>query len=116
MVRNHRLAKSISDTSWSMFCQWLEYFGSIYGVPVIAVSPHWTSRDFSQCGETVLKSLSTRTHQCNHCGYNTTRDENSARNILKKALAQLATTLGHRENNASGENPLPLPFSSNGGW
>jgi putative transposase len=106
MVRNHRLAKSINDASWSQFRQWLEYFGTIYGVPVIAVAPHWTSQDCSNCGEKVLKSLSTRTHKCPHCGYMATRDQNSAINILKKALKQLATTVGHPESNALGENPL----------
>jgi len=106
MVRNHRLAKSINDASWSQFRQWLEYFGTIYGVRVIAVAPHWTSQDCSNCGEKVLKSLSTRTHKCPHCGYVATRDQNSAINILKKALKQLATTVGYTESNASGENPL----------
>lgn len=106
MVKNHCLAKSINDASWSQFRQWLEYLGRIYGVPVIAVAPHWTSQDCSNCGEKVLKSLSTRTHKCPHCGYSTSRDHNSALNILKKALKQLATTVGHTESNASGDNPL----------
>jgi putative transposase len=90
MVRNGRLAKSINDASWSQFRQWLEYFGAIYGVPVIAVAPHWTSIDCSNCGKKVLKSLSTRTHRCPHCGYFSSRDQNSAINILKKALKLLA--------------------------
>jgi putative transposase len=111
MVRNRKLAKSINDASWSMFRQWLEYFGQIYGVPVVAVAPHWTSQDCSQCGEKVFKSLSTRTHKCPHCGYQASRDENSAKNILKKGLAQLANTVGHTEINASGENPLCHPLA-----
>jgi transposase len=114
-VRNHRLAKSINDASWSMFRQWLEYFGSIYGVPVIAVAPHWTSQDCSQCGEKVLKALSTRTHQCPHCGYNATRDENSAKNILKKALAHPPFAplgkgggMAHRNQRLWRESPVKL--------
>ena len=39
-----------------------------------------------------------------------TRDQNSAINILKKALKQLATTVGHTESNALGENPLCPPL------
>ena len=77
---------------------------------VIAVAPHWTSQDCSNCGQKVLKSLSTRTHKCPHCGYVATRDQNSAINILRKALKQLATTVGHAESNAFGENPLCPPL------
>lgn len=43
MVKNHHLAKSISDTAWYRFRQWLEYFGVVFGVPVIAVKPKMTS-------------------------------------------------------------------------
>jgi putative transposase len=106
LVRNRKLAKSISDASWSLFRRWLEYFGRIYGVPVIAVAPHYTSQDCSNCGERVAKTLSTRTHKCTQCGYIADRDENAAINILKAALRQWATTVGHTESNASGENPL----------
>jgi transposase len=34
MVKNHNLAKSISDAAWYRFREWLEYFGVVYGVPV----------------------------------------------------------------------------------
>ena len=36
MVKNHHLAKSISDAAWAQFREWLEYFGNIFGVPIIA--------------------------------------------------------------------------------
>ena len=39
MVKNHKLAKSISDAAWSQFAQWLEYFGKVYSKTVIAVPP-----------------------------------------------------------------------------
>lgn len=108
MVKNHCLAKSISDASWYKFRQWLEYFGAIYGVPVIAVNPKYTSQNCSNCKTKVVKTLSTRTHKCPHCGFVADRDENAAINILEEALKELATTLGHRESNALGENPLCL--------
>jgi putative transposase len=41
MVRNRRLAKSISDAGWATFRQWLEYFGVKYGKVTIAVPPHY---------------------------------------------------------------------------
>ena len=39
MIKNHKLAKSISDAAWDQFAQWLQYFGKIYGKKVIAVAP-----------------------------------------------------------------------------
>jgi putative transposase len=90
MVKNHHLAKSISDASWTLFRQWLEYFGKVFDVPVIAVAPHYTSQDCSNCGQEVKKTLSTRTHKCPHCGYADCRDTNAAINILIKALQGLA--------------------------
>jgi putative transposase len=90
MVKNHHLAKSISDASWTLFRQWLEYFGKVFDVPVIAVAPHYTSQNCSNCGAVVKKSLSTRTHKCPHCGYLDDRDTNAAINILIKALQGLA--------------------------
>jgi len=75
-------------------------------VPVIAVNPKYTSQNCSNCGKKVVKTLSTRTHICPHCYFVADRDVNAAINILKAAFKQLATTLGHRESNASGENDL----------
>ncbi|MGB3403527.1 MAG: transposase [Microcoleaceae cyanobacterium] len=101
MVRNRHLAKSISDAGWSTFRHWLEYFGSKYGKATIAVPPHNTSQNCSNCGEKVKKSLSTRTHVCPHCGFVGDRDVNAAINILKKALS----TVGHTGTYAWGEPP-----------
>lgn len=107
MVTNHHLAKSISDAAWSQFREWLEYFGKVFGVPVIAVTPHFTSTDCSKCGLEVKKTLSTRTHKCSDCGHVQDRDHNAAINILKKALQQLSkNTEGHSEICVSGENDL----------
>ena len=106
LVKNHHLAKSISDAAWYRFREWLEYMARVYGVPVIAVEPAYTSQNCSNCGEKVVKTLSTRTHKCPHCGYIANRDENAARNILKSALKQLSNTVGQTEINASRENAL----------
>ena len=81
MVKNHKLAKSISDAAWSQFAQWLEYFGQGYGKTVSAVAPEYTSQNCSKCGNSVLKTLSTRTHICG-CGTTLDRDHNAGRNIL----------------------------------
>lgn len=104
MVKNHHLAKSISDAAWGDFRRWVEYFGKVFGVATVAVAPHYTSQNCSNCGETVKKSLSTRTHICPHCGHVQDRDHNAAINILKKGL----NTVGHTGLKAWGENDLYL--------
>jgi putative transposase len=101
MVKNRKLSKSISDAGWSKFRVWLEYFGSLYGAEIVAVPPHNTSQNCSNCGTKVSKSLSTRTHVCPHCGYVADRDINAAITILKRAI----NTAGHAEINAWGEMP-----------
>ncbi len=93
MVKNHKLAKSISDASWSMFRQWVEYFGKVFGKVTIAVPPHYTSQNCSSCGTLVKKTLSTRTHICK-CGCVLDRDLNAALNILATGLKN---TVGHTE-------------------
>ena len=99
MVKNPHLAKSISDAGWSLFRPWLDYFGYKYRKLTIAVTPHNTSQNCSNCGEKVQKSLSTRTHICKHCGYIEDRDINAAINILQKGLS----TVGHTGSYKLGE-------------
>ncbi|MBD1806408.1 IS200/IS605 family element transposase accessory protein TnpB [Microcoleus sp. FACHB-SPT15] len=108
MVKNHKLAKSISDAAWSQFAQWLQYLGKVYGKTVVAVAPQYTSQDCSTCGTLVHKALSVRTHVC-ECGAVLARDHNAALNILAKALRQAGVnlnTVGHTEINAWGQTDL----------
>lgn len=111
MVKNRHLAKSISDAAWGEFRRWIEYFGKVYGVATVAVAPHYTSQNCSNCGETVQKSLSTRTHLCPHCGHVQDRDHNAALNILRKGL----NTVGHTGIKAWGENDLCLNQATGSG-
>lgn len=101
LVRNHKLAKSISDASWYNFRQWLEYFGEKFGREIIAVPPHFTSQECSNCGARVQKSLSTRTHSCLHCGHVEQRDVNAAKVILSRVNARG----GQPQSNASRDVP-----------
>ena len=99
MVKNHCLAKSISDAGWYQFRVWLEYFGKVFGRATVAVNPAYTSQECSSCGVIVKKSLSTRTHVC-QCGCVLDRDENAAINILNKGLS----TVGHTGRSALAES------------
>src|SRR6266849_3040071 len=101
MVKNHHLAKSIHDAGWGTFLRWVNYYGALHEIKVIAVAPQFTSQDCSACGTLVKKSLSVRTHICTGCGVVMDRDHNAALNILAKALDG---TLGHRGTSASAEN------------
>jgi putative transposase len=92
LVKNHCLAKSINDASWYQFRVWLEYFGQVFKKLTVAVNPQYTSQECSSCSEIVKKTLSTRTHVC-QCGCVMDRDENAARNILRRGLG----TVGHTE-------------------
>lgn len=85
MVKNHNLAKSITDAGWYQFREWVEYFGYKFGKITIAVPPQYTSVNCSDCGAKVKKALSTRTHKCK-CGCILDRDENAARNVLSLGL------------------------------
>ena len=102
-----KLAKSINDAAWSTFRKWLEYFASKYGKVAVAVPPHNTSQNCSNCGQKVKKSLSTRTHICPHCNFVEDRDVNAAINILQKALLMLSTS-GQGESKAWGEEASAL--------
>jgi putative transposase len=112
LVKNHHLAKSISDASWGLFLSWVRYYGGLQDVPVIAVPARFTTQDCSGCGCRVKKSLSMRTHMCPNCGLVLDRDWNAALNILAAALvivAALHRTAGQAETgslraaNASGQ-------------
>jgi putative transposase len=82
MVRNPRLAKSISDAGWAAFRTILTGKALYAGRRVVAVPPAFTSQECSGCGERVAKSLSARTHVCPSCGLVMDRDANAALNIL----------------------------------
>jgi putative transposase len=89
MVRNHHLAKSISDAAWRQFRTILAGKAAYAGRRVVAVPPAYTSQDCSgvlpdesRCTQRVVKSLSVRTHVCPSCGLVLDRDENAAKNIL----------------------------------
>jgi putative transposase len=99
LVRNHHLAKSISDAGWAAFRTILEAKAACAGRQVIAVPPAYTSQDCSgvlpdgsRCTQRVAKSLSVRTHVCPSCGLVLDRDENAAQNIRRAGQARQART------------------------
>jgi putative transposase len=81
MVRNHHLAKSISDAGWGAFLIILTYKAACAGRRIVAVNPAYTSQTCSGCGVMVSKGLSVRWHSCPDCGTSLHRDHNAAKNI-----------------------------------
>ncbi|HEY8323989.1 MAG TPA: RNA-guided endonuclease TnpB family protein [Ktedonobacterales bacterium] len=95
MVKNHSLAKSIHDASWSAFLDILTDKAERAGHVVVRVPARFTSQKCSRCGAYVHKSLSVRTHICPSCGLVEDRDVNAARNIKQAgALPSGTGTVG----------------------
>jgi putative transposase len=85
MVRNHRLSKSILDSGWGLFKQYLTFKAVNAGREIRLVNPAYTSKCCSNCGTEFQDfDLSTRWVEC-ACGLSLDRDHNAAINILKRA-------------------------------
>lgn len=90
LLKNHCLAKAISDAGWRTFLTLLQQKGEMYGRDVIFVAPQYTTQTCSVCGHVMTGDqklpLSVREWDCPVCGTHNMRDTNAAKNILVKAL------------------------------
>ena len=86
MVKNHHLAKSISDAGWGQLMCFTEYKAAEAGTLVEYVSAYHTTQLCSRCGKLVPKTLATRIHRCPYCGLDKARDHNSAITILSRSI------------------------------
>ncbi|MGK7924241.1 MAG: RNA-guided endonuclease InsQ/TnpB family protein [Spirulina sp.] len=105
MVRNHNLAKSISDAGWGQFCTMLKYKAEWEGKMYIEVDRFFpSSKTCNSCWHQVNLTLDIRNWKCPKCGKVHDRDINAAMNIQDEGLRLLA--VGHIAV-ASGERVRP---------
>ena len=103
MVRNHTLAKAISDAGWGELVRQLEYKAAWYGRTLVKID-NWypSSKRCHACGH-VLNSLSLDVRQwvCPECGVRHDRDVNAAKNIVAVGHTVLASGESVRPTTAS---------------
>lgn len=100
MIKNHHLAKSISDASWSVFTGMLTYKAPSAGGEVVEIDRFYPSSQICcECGHQQDMPLSKRTYKCENCGAKIPRDKNSANNILREGI----NTAGQAEIHACGD-------------
>lgn len=89
LVKNHCLAKAISDSGWRSFLTILEWTASKHGKVFMSVDPKYTTQTCSACGtisdEKII--LGQEEWTCLHCGTHHIRDVNAAINIKNKGLS-----------------------------
>jgi putative transposase len=89
MVKNHRLAKAISDAAWGEIVRQLEYKCNWYGKELVKVDRFYpSSQTCNSCGykNSNTKNLAVREWDCPRCGVHHDRDVNAAKNILDEGL------------------------------
>ena len=93
LLKNHHLAKSISDVGWGTFINIHKGKAEEAGRVVKKVPPHFTTQECSRCGNRVKLSLAIREYRCMECGLVLARDHNAAINIMVRAepLARVNT-------------------------
>lgn len=92
MLKNHKLARSVSDVSWSQFTTMLQYKADWYGKEIIKIDRFFASSQLCNvCGykNTKTKDLSVRSWVCPNCGTSHDRDVNASINILNEGLRQI---------------------------
>ena len=94
MIKNHKLAKSIADASFSSFCNMIDYKSKWYGRTYIKVGSFYPSSKLCHCCgyKNTTLTLADREWVCPNCHTLLDRDKNAALNILEEGLKILNKT------------------------
>ncbi len=87
MVKNHKLAKAISDASWNQLVRLTEQKARSTGSKVVRVPAAYSTQECFHCGTLNQLDLSVREFVCIGCGRLLVRDYNAANVVLKRGLA-----------------------------
>jgi putative transposase len=90
MVRNHKLAKSISDAAWGQLMRLTEYKALREGSRVVKVPASYSTQECYYCGTLNKINLNVRELVCTGCGRVLQRDRNAACVVLKRGLTAIA--------------------------
>lgn len=106
LLKNHRLADSISDSGWGHFLSILSYKAENAGRLFVKVNPKYTSQACSSCGNRQQMPLATRIYQCLSCGLILDRDVNAAINI-RLGKPKFTPAESHERRGSRNRRPLP---------
>lgn len=103
MLKNHHLAKAISDVAWGQFFTITKSKAENAGRTFEKVNPGYTSQICSGCGHKQKMPLAIRVYECEQCGLVIGRDHNAAITILGRSAPEDSNACGERQRSTKQE-------------